>query len=178
MTSQFDTFLFSRHILSRDTLQLLGRQTAHERWRKELDSRVRTSSQMAVCRLHADVVHEPLSGHLVVRLQDVMQMLDSAFNIADVHVSGKSRHLHKFAIIIVMERSALNQCLRTFLVTAVWLDDLGPAWGPLHSPFLKVLSKVVVVGHWVVFNLKDGACLVHGALVSLDELVHHHRQKS
>lgn len=30
MTRQFDTFLFSGHILSGDTLQLLRRQTAHE----------------------------------------------------------------------------------------------------------------------------------------------------
>lgn len=107
-----------------------------------------------------------------------MQMLDSALKVADVHVFGKSRHLHKFAIVLVMERFALNQGLRTFLVTTVWLDNAGPACRPLHSPFLKVLSKVVVICHWVVFNLKDGACLVHGALVSLDELVHHHRQKS
>ncbi len=108
MTSQFDTFLLSRHILTGDTLQLLRRQTAHERWGKELDSRVRTSSQMAICRLHADVVHEPLSGHLVVRLQDVMQMLDSALEVADVHVLGKSRHLHKLAILISAEGFAFD----------------------------------------------------------------------
>lgn len=130
MTSQFDTFLSSRHILSGDTLQLLRRQTAHERWGKELDSRVRTSSQMAVCRLHADVVHEPLSGHLVVRLQDVMQMLDSALKIADVHVLEKSRYLHKLAIITIMESLAFDQCFGTFLMATVWLDNIEPALRP------------------------------------------------
>lgn len=133
---------------------------------------------MAVCCLHADVVHEPLSGHLVVRLQDVMEMLDSALEIADVHVLEKSRYLHKLAIITIVEGLAFDQCLRTFLMATVWLDNIEPALRPLHSPLLQVLSKVVVISHWVVFNLKDGACLVHGALVSLDERIHHHRQKS
>lgn len=77
---------------------------------------------MAICCLHTDVVYKPFSGNLVVRLQDVMQMLDGALEVADVHISGKGRHLDKLAIVTIVEGFAFDQCLRTFLMTMTPLD--------------------------------------------------------
>ena len=69
-------------VLTGDRFQLLVGQLAHKSWGKDFDRRVRAVHKEIIPGLHADVVHEALTGDLVVCMKNVVEIFDRVLEIA------------------------------------------------------------------------------------------------
>lgn len=76
------------HLLPSDGLQLFVRQLVDPLRRKQSHGCFRPSYQVMIHGLHADIVHKPLPSHLVVCLQNIMDIVRCVLVVAHV-IMGK-----------------------------------------------------------------------------------------
>lgn len=158
-------------IFTRDDLQLLGIETAHKCRGKESQRRLWSVDEVVIGGLHADAIHEPLPRYLVVRKEDVVEVLNNMFGVAHrmaAHHICKSYYLTMGA---VLDRYPGHQSLHPFLTTGE-----GQQNSPEKSfdlPFFKIVVKVMVQGHGCAgaLNIQQKVNLVDSLGVALEQAI-------
>lgn len=112
---QSRTLPLGRSILTRNLFELLVRQAVDEFGRKKLQWRVGPGDKVVIRSLHAEVVHEALAGHFVVRLEDVMNLADHMVHVGHVVSLNDVVKADHDAVLAIVGRLVFEVCTYALL---------------------------------------------------------------
>jgi len=121
---QASTLTLDLAILSSSLVELLMAQLSYERWREQCERRIRPRYKKVVHGLHAQSIYKALASDLVIRLEDVVKILNGVLVVTHVVMVEEIASADHLPMLTVVDCLRLDATVQSLLATGELVSRL------------------------------------------------------